>query len=183
MNEKEREAALRTALLVVLDHVDYTNDACTPTEMVGAVLPREVIAMAHRALRETASLEEPAPVKSQSDWTYVEFLQDGHRRLVLLVDLDEGRRSVTNDMDNVVADLIAQDLLRPESILIYRDSMGFYDQAMVVDGRFVDFRGLRGRRTLKDAAEEVGFDLGQCLPNRGRLNMDEFVKYMGDAND
>lgn len=41
---------LRSALLVVLDHVDYTNDACTPTEMVAAVLPREVISLARSAL-------------------------------------------------------------------------------------------------------------------------------------
>lgn len=45
-----REQNLRNALLVVLDHVDYTASACTPTEMVGAVLPREVIALARKVL-------------------------------------------------------------------------------------------------------------------------------------
>ena len=44
------EKDLRAALLVVLDQVDYTRDACAVTEMVGAVLPREVIDKARAAL-------------------------------------------------------------------------------------------------------------------------------------
>ena len=36
-------------LLTILDQVDYTAGACTPNEMVGAVLPREVIAQARAA--------------------------------------------------------------------------------------------------------------------------------------
>ena len=42
----------RIALLTLLDHVDYTSGACTVTEMVGAVLPEEMIALC----RETAKL-------------------------------------------------------------------------------------------------------------------------------
>jgi len=37
---------LWAALLTVLDAVDYTTGACSPTEAVGAVLPGEVIRMA-----------------------------------------------------------------------------------------------------------------------------------------
>jgi hypothetical protein len=33
-------------LQIVLDQVDYERGACRPTEMVGAVLPREVLAKA-----------------------------------------------------------------------------------------------------------------------------------------
>lgn len=40
----------RTALLVVLDQVDYTRGACSATEMVGAVLSKEVIALARKAI-------------------------------------------------------------------------------------------------------------------------------------
>lgn len=38
------------ALRVILDQVDYTKDACSPTEMVGAVLSTEVIQICRDAL-------------------------------------------------------------------------------------------------------------------------------------
>jgi hypothetical protein len=38
------------ALRLLLDHVDYTKDACSLTEKVGAVLPPEVIKICHEAL-------------------------------------------------------------------------------------------------------------------------------------
>jgi hypothetical protein len=41
---------LKAALLTVLDQVDYTRGACAPTEMVAAVLPVEVIALARKAI-------------------------------------------------------------------------------------------------------------------------------------
>ncbi len=44
---------LRAALATVLDQVDYTAGACSPTEMVAARLPTEVIDLARKALRET----------------------------------------------------------------------------------------------------------------------------------
>jgi len=43
---------LCTALALVLDQVDYTRGACGLTEMVGAVLSKEVIALARRAIDE-----------------------------------------------------------------------------------------------------------------------------------
>jgi hypothetical protein len=48
--QKENEQ-LRSALLVVLDQVDYTAGNCGLTEMVGAVLDRGVIAKARGVLR------------------------------------------------------------------------------------------------------------------------------------
>ena len=46
---------VREALLTVLDQVDYTNGACGVTEMVGAVLPKNVIALAREALAKDKS--------------------------------------------------------------------------------------------------------------------------------
>jgi hypothetical protein len=43
------------ALRLLLTEVDYTSGACGPTEMVGAVLPREVIDHCYQALRQTRS--------------------------------------------------------------------------------------------------------------------------------
>jgi hypothetical protein len=48
--QKENEQ-LRSALLVILDQVDYTAGNCGLTEMVGAVLDRSVIAKARGVLR------------------------------------------------------------------------------------------------------------------------------------
>lgn len=49
--EGERERArLRAALLTALDHVDYTAGGCSTTEMVGAVLPTEVLQQARAVL-------------------------------------------------------------------------------------------------------------------------------------
>ena len=39
-----------TALLTLLDQVDYTASGCSPTEMVGAVLPKEVIILCREAI-------------------------------------------------------------------------------------------------------------------------------------
>lgn len=44
--------AIKEALQVVLDCVDYTASNCAVNDMVGAVLPREVIAKARQALME-----------------------------------------------------------------------------------------------------------------------------------
>jgi hypothetical protein len=45
---------LREALLLLLDHVDYTKGACILTEMVGAVLPLSVLDLIHQVLKDTA---------------------------------------------------------------------------------------------------------------------------------
>jgi len=50
----ERDA-LRQCLLVVLDCVDYTANACRPTDMVSAVLPRNIIENARRALEKNSA--------------------------------------------------------------------------------------------------------------------------------
>ena len=42
---------IKTALLTVLDQVDYTAGNCSVTEMIGAVLPKEIISLARTALR------------------------------------------------------------------------------------------------------------------------------------
>ncbi len=45
-----RSASLRTCLTVVLDCVDYTAGNCRVNEMVGAVLPKEIIEQARNIL-------------------------------------------------------------------------------------------------------------------------------------
>lgn len=50
---EEKVSKLRQWLGVVLDQVDYTRGACSPTEMVGACLDQSVIASARKTLEET----------------------------------------------------------------------------------------------------------------------------------
>ncbi|MGF9764301.1 DUF6011 domain-containing protein [Microvirga sp. 0TCS3.31] len=57
--------------------------------------------------------------------------------IVCVVDLDLGARSVTNDADNVIADLVADGTLQPGQRVIYRDSRHVWDELVVRDGRFV----------------------------------------------
>ena len=49
----------RDALLMILDQADYTIGNCAPTEMVAAVLPREIIALARKALAEPVPFSVP----------------------------------------------------------------------------------------------------------------------------
>lgn len=49
--EEMQARAIRAALLVILDCVDYTTGACTMMEMVGACLPKQVIEQAREVLR------------------------------------------------------------------------------------------------------------------------------------
>ena len=49
---------LRICLLLVLDAVDYTANACEVNEMVGAVLPREILTRAKNAVSELGSIQE-----------------------------------------------------------------------------------------------------------------------------
>lgn len=45
----------KEALQLLLDQVDFTKGACSPTNMVGAVLPKDVIERCHEAIdSETA---------------------------------------------------------------------------------------------------------------------------------
>lgn len=52
----------RDALLMILDQVDYTVGNCAPTEMVAAVLPREIIALAREALAASGPMY-PIPLE------------------------------------------------------------------------------------------------------------------------
>ena len=46
-----RAERLKTALMLILDCADYTSGACGLTEMIGGVLPRQIIDRARDALK------------------------------------------------------------------------------------------------------------------------------------
>jgi hypothetical protein len=50
--------------------------------------------------------------------------------VLAIIDLDRGGKSVTNDIENVVQSLTSAGFLFPGKSLIYRDSMGNWDQVL-----------------------------------------------------
>lgn len=61
--------------------------------------------------------------------------------IICIVDLNEGM-SVTNDAENVIQDFEDKGLLTLEQLVIYRDSMGNWDQLLVKAGGFAGFKPL-----------------------------------------
>lgn len=59
--------------------------------------------------------------------------------VLLVTDLDNGGRSVTNDAPGVIGDLVRAGLLRPGMRVIYRDSRCIWDEMIVRDLRFAGF--------------------------------------------
>lgn len=58
------------------------------------------------------------------------------RQYIFIRDLDEGGKSITNDAENVVADIVP---LFPGLRLFYRDSIGLVDEILIKDGQFAGF--------------------------------------------
>lgn len=47
-----REDKLEAALFLLLSSIDYTTGACRLNEMIGAILPKECLAIAREALKK-----------------------------------------------------------------------------------------------------------------------------------
>ena len=52
MDDKEKIEILRRVIRQFLLKTDYTNDMCRLTDMIGAVLPAEVLDLANKTYRE-----------------------------------------------------------------------------------------------------------------------------------
>jgi hypothetical protein len=67
-----------------------------------------------------------------------------HADFLGIADANRGRRSITNDAERVVVELLATAQLRPQQRLLYRDTLGCWDE-LVHDGhRFTGFRHIGG---------------------------------------
>ena len=58
----------RTALLIILDQVDYTAGNCRPNEMVGAVLSKEIIALCREAAQQSVQSDLATASAQNDDW-------------------------------------------------------------------------------------------------------------------
>ncbi len=69
---------------------------------------------------------------------YVYTLTDD---VLSIIDLDQGGKSVTNDIDNVIADVSAIEGVDPQDLkVVYRDSDGIWDGYDPVKCRFIPLR-------------------------------------------
>jgi hypothetical protein len=65
--------------------------------------------------------------KSRANFLYRLGIVDD-KKILLIWDQDLGNMSVTNDIENVVADIVAHESIDPiEHLIIYRDSTGRWD--------------------------------------------------------
>jgi len=71
-------------------------------------------------------------MRVKADFTEVHYTDDK----VFIVDNNSGQMSVTNDAEAVVAYVNA---CHPGKRIIYRDTMGFWDELKHTNGRFDDF--------------------------------------------
>ena len=68
-----------------------------------------------------------------------------HGNVIAIIDHDQGR-SVTNDADNVIADLAAQGFDLSRYLVIYRNTRGIWDQLLVDrTGHFAGFSSINER--------------------------------------
>ena len=68
-----------------------------------------------------------------------------HGNVIAIIDHDQGR-SVTNDAENVIADLVAQGFDLSRYLVIYRDTRGIWDQLLVDrTGHFAGFSSINER--------------------------------------
>jgi hypothetical protein len=70
---------------------------------------------------------------------------------VLLEDAAGETRSVTNDAEGVIRDLVERGVRVDKCVIVYRDTMGIWDQLLTHNGEFATFHPL-GVRTGEEAA-------------------------------
>jgi hypothetical protein len=83
--------------------------------------------------------------------TYTYTVEDG---VICIVDQNRGR-SVTNDAEYVIEDLHEKGLDLDKLPVIYRDTLGVWDQLRVEKGEFLDFHSLGATRDKETAKERV----------------------------
>ena len=77
---------------------------------------------------------------------------DGEQKIVFVVDRNlPGRRSMTNDAENVVADIVAMGIDVDRYRLVYRDSCGTWDGLDTRDGKFIGFYPMGAKDWLEAA--------------------------------
>lgn len=81
-----------------------------------------------------------SPRKTRSEWTWT-LAETDQGRCLIIVDLNRGAMSVTNDAEDVIA--VAHEAFDlTNTPVVYRDSEGMYDQILHRNGVFTGFKAL-----------------------------------------
>lgn len=95
--------------------------------------------------------------RSRAEFTYKLGIWHGVN-LMLIVDKNNGSLSVTNDMENVVADICIWESIDPRHYFIaYKDTEGDWDGWDAAKGEFFFFRNETTQKSIKDTAKELEF--------------------------
>jgi hypothetical protein len=120
------------------------TEAPALTVAAGGAGPEEAGGEKDRYLRMVMGAPEEAvdvlKNKLRANHTY-----EIHANVIAITDPDDGAKSVTNDAANVIADFAAKGFDLSKYRVIYRDTRGIWDEMLVGNGVFVDFRSLNER--------------------------------------
>ena len=78
--------------------------------------------------------------KHRANYTY-----EIHGNVIAVVDSNDGGKSVTNDAENVIADFVAKGFDLSKCHVIYKDTRGVWDEMLVKNDAFADFRSINER--------------------------------------
>lgn len=96
----------REALMTVLDQVDYTSGACALTEMVGAVLPKEVIKEARLAIAKDLSMTQDPKIALNKKVIEVRYPNPLFPSIIVTVAIEkEGNRITQDDRVSIMTKL------------------------------------------------------------------------------
>lgn len=85
---------------------------------------------------------------SKSDYTY-ELKTHARKQVLMIMDLNLGNMSVTNNIENVVDEICAKEAIKPgDYMIVYMDSHGYWDGYKSKDKSFVILRTLTYEEAL-----------------------------------
>lgn len=73
------------------------------------------------------------------------YIYEVYGKVIAIIDPDDGGKSVTNDAENIIADFVEKGFDLSQYRVIYRDTRGIWDEMLVKDSAFKDFRSINER--------------------------------------
>ena len=106
----------------------------------------------------------------ESDYTYRFQIDNSAGPVLIITDLDIGRKSVTNNMEAIIKRISADEKIDlRKTPITYRDSEGNFDGVSVSDSGQISFHPLMTMQRVK--SEQEAIQAAQRLHNRHREGM------------
>jgi hypothetical protein len=98
---------------------------------------------------------------SSSDYDYWTDRTENEYPVLVITDLDKGGKSVTNNMEAVLAQIAKDEEidiheLGSERLIIYRDSDGYYDAVKIAASGAVSFHPLSVKQRVNNEQDAIG---------------------------